>query len=92
MKKTKTKDLFAGKIQYFFNHSYLLKKHTAISKFLSRIIILKLVIWFPVTYEISFYNPMENIWDKLEKSSKTGQDKKSLIPAFACFLTATAKV
>ena len=38
------------------------------------------------------YNPQQNIWNKTEKSSKTGQDKKSLISTFACFLTATAKV
>ena len=37
------------------------------------------------------YNPMQNILNKLEKSSKTGQDKKNLISTFACFLTATAK-
>ena len=37
-------------------------------------------------------DPMQNIWNKLEKSSKTGQDKKSLISTFACFLTATTKV
>ena len=41
---------------------------------------------------IIFYNPGQNIWHKIEKSSKTGQDKKSLISTFACFLTATAKV
>ena len=29
---------------------------------------------------------------KVEKSSKTGQEKKSLISAFACFLNAIAKV
>ena len=38
------------------------------------------------------YNHMENIWNKLEKSSKTGQGKKSLMSTFACFLTGTAKV
>ena len=38
------------------------------------------------------YNPGQNIWNKLEKSSKTGQDEKSLISTFVCFLTATAKV
>ena len=38
------------------------------------------------------YNPGQNIWNKIEKSSKTGQDKKSLISTFVCFLTATAKV
>ena len=37
-------------------------------------------------------NPGQNVWNKIEKSSKTGQDKKSLISTFACFLTATAKV
>ena len=30
-------------------------------------------------------NPGQNIWNKIEKSSKTGQDKKSLISTFACF-------
>ena len=38
------------------------------------------------------YNSGQNIWNKIENSSKTGQDKKSLISAFACFLTAIAKV
>ena len=38
------------------------------------------------------YNPGQNIWNKIEKYSKIGQDKKSLISTFACFLTATAKV
>ena len=35
---------------------------------------------------------MQNMWNKLEKFSKTRQDKKSLISTFACRLTATAKV
>ena len=34
----------------------------------------------------------QNIWNKWEKSSKTGQEKKSLVSIFACFLTAIAKV
>ena len=38
------------------------------------------------------YNPGKNIWNKLEKSSKAGQDKKCLISTFACFLTSIAKV
>ena len=37
-------------------------------------------------------NPGQNIWTKLEKSSKTGQEKESLVSAFACFLTAICKV
>ena len=37
-------------------------------------------------------NPGQNIWNKIEKSSKPGQDNKSLISTFAWFLAATAKV
>ena len=33
----------------------------------------------------SFYNPGKNIWKKIKKSSKTGQDKKSLISTFFSF-------
>ena len=32
-------------------------------------------------------NPGQNIWNKIEKSSKIGQDKKSLSSTFACFWT-----
>ena len=31
------------------------------------------------------FNPGQNIWNKIEKSSKTGQDKRSLLFTFACF-------
>ena len=41
---------------------------------------------------VNDYNPGQNIRNKIEKSSKTGQVKKSLISTFACFLTATAEV
>ena len=34
----------------------------------------------------------QNTWNKIEKSSKTGKERKSLISTFACFLTAIAKV
>ena len=37
-------------------------------------------------------NPGQSIWNKIEKSSKTGQDKKGLMSTFACFLTAAAKI
>ena len=37
-------------------------------------------------------NPGQNIWNKIEKSSKIGQEKKSLISTFEGFLTAIAKV
>ena len=42
--------------------------------------------------KILIYNTRQNIWGKIEKSSKTGQDKKNLISTFACFLTAIANV
>ena len=35
-------------------------------------------------------NPGQNIWNKIGKSNKTGQDKNILISASAGFLTATA--
>ena len=41
---------------------------------------------------LNAYNAGQNIWDIIEKSSKTGQDKKSLTSTFACLLTAAAKV
>ena len=37
-------------------------------------------------------NPGQNIWKKMEKSSKTGQETKSLVSTVGCFLTAIAKV
>ena len=37
-------------------------------------------------------DPRQNIWNKMEQSSKTGQEKKSLVSAFACFFTAIHKV
>ena len=37
-------------------------------------------------------NPAKNIWNEIGKSSKIEKDKKSLIPTFAHFLTAIAKV
>ena len=39
-----------------------------------------------------FYNLGKNIWKKIEKSGKTGQDKKILVSTFACFVTAIVKV
>ena len=38
------------------------------------------------------YSPVQNIWNKIEKSSKIGHDKKSLMSTFACVLTTIAKV
>ena len=38
------------------------------------------------------YNPGQSIWNKIEKSSKTGRDKKGLVSTFACLLIAAAKV
>ena len=39
-----------------------------------------------------YHNPRQNIWNKMEKSSKTGQEEKTLVSNFECFLTAIAKV
>ena len=36
-------------------------------------------------------NPGQNIWNKIEKSSKIEKDKKNLITIFACFLTANCQ-
>ena len=41
---------------------------------------------------LTICNPGQCVWNKIEKSSKTGQEKKSLISTFAFFLTAIAKV
>ena len=38
------------------------------------------------------YNPAQNMWHKVKKSSKIGQDFKNLLLNFACFLTAIVKV
>ena len=45
-----------------------------------------------IAYGIILYNPGQNIWDKMEKSSKSKQSKKDLMPISARFLTAIAKV
>ena len=37
-------------------------------------------------------NQRQNIYNRIEKSSKIGQGKKSLISTCACFVTAIAKV
>ena len=38
------------------------------------------------------YNPSQNMWHKLKKYSKIGQDFKNVISHFACFLTAIINV
>ena len=38
--------------------------------------------------KLKYYNPGQNIGNKIEKFSKTGQGKEILISTFACFLTA----
>ena len=37
-------------------------------------------------------NPGQNIWQKVKKYSKIGQDLKNVIYNFACFLTAVVNV
>ena len=36
-------------------------------------------------------NPRQDIWNKIEKSSKSGKDKKSWISTSVCFLAVTPK-
>ena len=38
------------------------------------------------------YNPRKNIWNKVDNSRKTGQEKKSLTSTFASIFTVIAKV
>ena len=38
------------------------------------------------------YNPGQDIWDRIKETSKTREEKKSLMSPFACFLTAIAKI
>ena len=46
--------------------------------------------WVKLRAEIvSSDNPSQNIWHKVKKYSKTGQDFENVISNFACFLTAT---
>ena len=37
-------------------------------------------------------NPGQNIWNKVEKSSKIGQDYKNLVSDFAVFMNAIVKI
>ena len=46
----------------------------------------------PANSSKMFYGPGQNIWNKIEKSSKIGKEKKGFISPFACFLIAIAKV
>ena len=42
-------------------------------------------LWITKTASPRSCSPEQNIWNKIEKSRKTGQGKKSLISIFACF-------
>ena len=46
----------------------------------------------PMIEIILIYNPSQNIWHKLKKYRKTGQNFKNLISNFAWFLTAIVNV
>ena len=47
---------------------------------------------FEMAPKSMFLQSGQNIWNRIGKSGKTGQGKKSLISTFACFVTATAEV
>ena len=42
--------------------------------------------------KLDTYNPRQNIWHKIKKYSKIGQDFKNVTSTFACFLTAIVNV
>ena len=43
-------------------------------------------------YTIAIYNSGKNIWHKVKRYNKIGQDFKNTISNFACFLTAIVNV
>ena len=45
-----------------------------------------------MTAEFNIYIPGQNIWQKVKKYSKIGQDLKNVIFNFACFLTTVVNV
>ena len=47
--------------------------------------------WITKTASPRSCNPAQKIWNKIEKSRKTGQNKKNLISICTCFLTAIVK-
>ena len=55
-------------------------------------LIIRTLLHFTSNYSYCFYNHGQKIWNKREKCSKIGQDKKSWISTLGCFLTAIAKV
>ena len=59
-----------GKTQIFF---FDLKRYFSLSKLI------------PSLFKSSSYNPSQNIWYKLKKCSKIGQDFKNVISNLACF-------
>ena len=55
-------------------------------------ILIVLFVWILVPYPFRYYNPSQNIWHKVKKHSKIGQDFKNVISDFAYFLTALVNV
>ena len=52
-------------------------------------------LWFfkaSLNFQVASFNPGQNIWHKVKRYYKTGQDFKNIISNFACFLTAIANV
>ena len=41
---------------------------------------------------VSSDNPIQNIWNKIDKFMKIGQDKKILVSSLVCLLTSLDKV
>ena len=70
------------------------KLHTHLNKFSA--VIKEFLSVFDHFVRLAFkglnHNPSQNIWHKLKKYSKTGQDVKNVISNFVCFLTAIVNV
>ena len=89
---------FAGLLEIFYQfhehiiqifQNFILRKNQAIWCLRLSRIWKKLTILFNSFLN---YKPKKNIWNKTKESSKTGQDKKSLISTFPFYLTVIAKI
>ena len=63
----------------YFKKRFLLSHCVVMYSCLVRCLSISLFVYLHV------YNPWQNIWNKIEKYSETGQDKESLISTFTCF-------
>ena len=81
-------------LMYEFHYDYIKSKYGNISRqlFPDTDILMYEIKTEDVYEDFSNYNPRQNICKKVEKPSKPGQGKKSLISTFGYSLTGAAKV